>query len=124
MKSRYGISPWGKWFIDVLDSYQMGERLNRGRTYANTGKVLSLEFDGGRAVAKVKGNYRPFYRVEICFPPLKEAEEVYKMIENDPSLLARIASGELPETFLKKLIDKGIAKEETDEEGKTFYSFS
>jgi len=108
MKNRYGITPWGNWFINVLDSYDMGARLTRGRTYANTGKVLSLELNEGWAVAKVKGNYLPFYRVEIKFPPLKEAEKVYKMIEGDPPLLARIAAGELPESFLQKLIDKNI----------------
>jgi SNF2 family DNA or RNA helicase/uncharacterized Zn finger protein len=108
MKSRYGITPWGSWFIDVLDSYQMGARLERGRTYANTGRVLSLELNAGHAIAKVEGNYRPSYRVEIIFPPLKEAEQVYRMIEGDPPLLARIAAGELPETFLQKLKNKGI----------------
>jgi len=108
MKGRYGITPWGNWFIKVLDSYDMGSRLTRGRTYANTGKVLSLELNEGWAIAKVKGNYLPSYRVEIKFPPLKEAEKVYKMIEGDPSLLARIAAGELPETFLQKLIDLDI----------------
>ena len=108
MKGNYGVTPWGSWFIDVLDSYEMGARLDRGRTYANTGKVLSLEIEPGRAAAKVKGNYSPFYRVKITFPPLKEAEKVYKMIEGDPPLLARIAAGELPEIFLRKLIDKGI----------------
>ena len=108
MKNRYGITPWGSWFIDVLDSYEMGARLDRGRVYANTGKVLSLEISEGRAVAKVKGNYRPSYQVEIIFPPLEEAEQVYKMIEEDPPLLARIAAGELPERFLEKLLDKDI----------------
>ncbi|MDR2951824.1 MAG: DEAD/DEAH box helicase [Treponema sp.] len=108
MKNRYGITPWGSWFVDVLDGYQMGARLDRGRSYANTGKVLSLELSAGRAIAKVKGNYRPFYKVEIQFPPLKEAELVYQMIEKDPSLLARIASGELPESFLEKLKNKRI----------------
>jgi uncharacterized Zn finger protein/superfamily II DNA or RNA helicase len=108
MKNRYGITPWGSWFIDVLDSYQMGARLERGRTYANTGKVLSLELNADHVIAKVQGNYRPFYRVEIIFPALKEAEQVYRMIESDPPLLARIAAGELPETFLHKLKNKGI----------------
>jgi SNF2 family DNA or RNA helicase/uncharacterized Zn finger protein len=108
MKSRYGITPWGSWFIDVLDSYQMGARLDRGRTYANTGRVFSLDFDEGRATAMVEGNYQPFYFVEISFPKLKQAGQVYKMIEEDPALLARIAAGELPETFLEKLKKKGI----------------
>jgi len=109
MKNRYGITPWGSWFIDMLNSYGLEGRLDRGRTYANTGKVLSLKLETGRAVAKVKGNYRPSYQVEIIFPPLKEAELVYKMIEDDPLLLAHIASGELPETFLQKLKQRNIS---------------
>jgi uncharacterized Zn finger protein len=108
MNSRYGITPWGSWFIDVLDSYKMGERLERGRKYANAGRVLSLELKEGRAIAKVEGNSSPFYRVAISFPPLKEAEQVYSMIEKNLPLLARISAGELPETFLQQLKKKGI----------------
>jgi superfamily II DNA or RNA helicase len=108
VKSKYGVTPWGSWFIEVLDSYEMGARLGRGKTYANTGRVLSLELQDGKAIAKVEGNYRPFYRVEIDFPALKEREKVYRMIEEDPVLLARIAAGELPEEFLLKLKAEGI----------------
>jgi superfamily II DNA or RNA helicase len=107
-RQTYGRTPWGKWFIDVLDSYQMGARLDRGKSYANTGKVLSLDMEGGKVTAKGKGHYRPSYRVEITFPPLKEGERVFKMLEEDPSLLARIAAGELPESFLLKLKKEGI----------------
>ncbi|MCL2806115.1 MAG: DEAD/DEAH box helicase [Treponema sp.] len=108
MKNLYGVTPWGRWFIDVLDSYKMGERLDRGRRYANAGKVLSLELADGKAIAKVEGNYSPFYKVIISFPLLKEAEKVYKIIEDDTLLLAQIAAGELPETFLLKLKSEGI----------------
>jgi uncharacterized Zn finger protein/superfamily II DNA or RNA helicase len=108
VKRNYGVTPWGAWFVEVLDSYKMGPRLARGKTYANTGRVLSLDIEDGRAVAKVEGNYRPFYRVEIAFPPLKEKEQVFRLIEADPALLSRIASGELPEEFLEKLKAKGI----------------
>ncbi|MCL2411256.1 MAG: DEAD/DEAH box helicase, partial [Treponema sp.] len=108
MKNLYGVTPWGRWFIDILDSYKMGERLERGRRYANAGKVLSLELTEGRAAAKVEGKSSPFYRVSISFSPLKDAEKVYDMIERDLPLLAQIASGELPETFLHKLKKEGI----------------
>ncbi|MDR2729378.1 MAG: DEAD/DEAH box helicase [Treponema sp.] len=108
MDSHYGITPWGRWFIDILDSYKMGARLERGHTYANTGRVLSLELETGRATAKVEGKSFPFYKVSIQFPLLKEAETVYKMIEDDIFLLAQISAGELPESFLQKLKKKGI----------------
>ncbi|MCL2273244.1 MAG: SNF2-related protein, partial [Treponema sp.] len=108
MKNLYGVTPWGSWFIDVLDSYRMGERLERGRRYANAGRVLSLEFTEGKAAAKVEGNYKPFYKVTISFPPLAESEKVYKLIENDPPLMAQISAGSLPETFLEKLKNDGI----------------
>ncbi|GHT59618.1 helicase [Spirochaetia bacterium] len=107
-KGNYGASPWGKWFIDVLDGYKMGARLDRGRSYANTGKVLSLNIKDGKAGAKVKGHYQPFYRVEIAFPPLVEKKKVFELIEQDPALLARIAAGELPEEFLFRLKKEGI----------------
>jgi len=108
MKNLYGVTPWGKWFIDILDSYKMGERLERGRRYANAGKVLSLELTECKAIAKVEGNSSPFYRVVIGFQPLKESEQVFQMIENDLPLQAQIAAGELPESFLDKLKRKGI----------------
>ncbi|MDR1319749.1 MAG: SWIM zinc finger family protein, partial [Treponema sp.] len=107
-RQNYGASPWGKWFIDILNSYGMDARLDRGRSYANTGKVLSLDIQEGKALAKVKGNYRPFYKVEISFPPLAEKERVLALIEEDPSLLARITAGELPEEFLRKLQKEGV----------------
>jgi len=110
MKNLYGVTPWGRWFIDVLDSYRMGERLERGRRYANAGKVLSLDINGGRVIAKVEGNYKPFYKVIINFSPLEteETEKIYKLIEKESALMARIAAGELPETFLQKLKKEGI----------------
>ena len=97
--------------MEVLESYNLGARFDRGKSYANTGKVVELAVKDGRVTAKVKGHYKPFYRVEIGFPPMPEGEqaEVRAVIENDAALFARIASGELPEEFLKKLKGKGVA---------------
>jgi uncharacterized Zn finger protein len=55
--------------------------------------VLSLDIQDGKALAKVKGHYQPFYKVEIRFPPLAKKERVLALLEEDPSLLARIAAG-------------------------------
>jgi SNF2 family DNA or RNA helicase len=109
-RTKYGVSPWGQWFIDVLDSYHLENRLERGRTYANTGKVISLEIDGSTIIAKVKGHYKPFYKVKVVFPQFSKAEreEIIKLIEEDASLLSEIAAGDLRESFLLKLKKSGI----------------
>ncbi|MDR2097214.1 MAG: DEAD/DEAH box helicase family protein [Spirochaetaceae bacterium] len=108
---QYGVTPWGKWFMETLESYDLGARFDRGKSYANTGKVLKLEMKDGRVSAKVEGHYMPYYKVEILFPSMSPSErnKVKAIIENDAALLARIAAGELPEEFLKKLKSKGIA---------------
>ncbi|MDR1399097.1 MAG: DEAD/DEAH box helicase [Treponema sp.] len=116
-QQHYGVSPWGKWFIEALGSYGKNTRLEQGQSYANTGKVLSLEIQEStetlfpnftKVVAKVKGHYRPYYTVEIMFPELKEKERVLAIIEEDPSLLANISAGNLPEHFLERLKAEGI----------------
>ncbi|MDR0645353.1 MAG: DEAD/DEAH box helicase [Treponema sp.] len=105
-RNQYGQTPWGRWFIDALDA--PSGRLDRGRSYANTDKVTKLEIKDRLVKARVRGNYRPFYKVEILFPELAEKERVLGIIEKDPSLLARIAAGEMPEELLLKLKDEGI----------------
>jgi uncharacterized Zn finger protein len=102
-RQSYGVTPWGMWFIDVLDSYEMDARLGRGKTYANTGKVLSLEVNGRKAIAKVKGNYRPSYKVEIEFPPLEEQEkeEVLRLIERMPPLPPRLLQASCRKPFYR-----------------------
>jgi SNF2 family DNA or RNA helicase/uncharacterized Zn finger protein len=108
---QYGVTPWGRWFIDSLESYNLGARFDRGKSYANTGKVLELEIKGPRVSAKVKGSYRPSYKVEINFPLMAETEQakVKSIIAGNPALLARIAAGEMPESFLSELQRSGIA---------------
>ncbi|MDR1910195.1 MAG: DEAD/DEAH box helicase family protein [Spirochaetaceae bacterium] len=107
-KNSYGVTPWGKWFMEILDGYRMGERLDRGRRYANAGNVVSLEIKGRRVTAKVRGRRRSSYTVIIDFPRLQEPERVLALLEGDPALLAEIASGKLPEAFLRKLKRSGL----------------
>jgi SNF2 family DNA or RNA helicase/uncharacterized Zn finger protein len=113
-RQRYGVSPWGKWFIEALGSYGKNTRLKQGQSYANTGKVISLGIQTStspaftKVIAKVRGHFLPYYTVEIMFPELKEKERVLALIEEDPSLLANISAGDLPERFLKRLKAEGI----------------
>lgn len=109
MATEYGTTPWGKWFVDVLRSYRIDARLQRGKTYANTGKVLALTVENRIVTAKVKGHSRPYYTVKIEFPPLDGADKLFELIETDPLLLSRIQAGELPMELLEALRSQRVS---------------
>lgn len=106
----YGKSPWGEYFIQTLLSHYDEGRLQRGRTYANTGKVASVEITGPQIDAKVEGHYQPWYRVHLSFPPFSEGERgaVLSLVKKRPALLAAISGGELPMELIGELEAAGI----------------
>ena len=54
-RGTFGESWWAKRWISVLESFNIGARLGRGRSYARNGQVLSIEIDQGRAESTVPG---------------------------------------------------------------------
>lgn len=110
MALEYGATPWGKWFVEALGTYGIGERLKRGKIYANTGKVRTLTVQDRRVIAKVKGRSSPYYTVEIVFPIISQQEqsELYEIISDDPLLLSRIQAGELPIDLLSAFKKRNI----------------
>ena len=53
-----GASWWSRRFLDVLESFAMGSRLTRGRTYARKGQVISLEVTPGEVRARCRARGR------------------------------------------------------------------
>ena len=80
-------------------------RLNRGRSYAANGNVLKLSIENGVALAMVEGSYQPWYNVKIAFKPLSQSERaaLFRLINDDPMLVGRIAVGELPAELIERL---------------------
>ncbi|HUW41463.1 MAG TPA: DEAD/DEAH box helicase [Rectinemataceae bacterium] len=110
-RGEYGVTSWGRLFVGAIGGFVPYEVLSRGRSYANTGKVVELAVDSAVVTAKVLGRSRPWYRVKIAFPPLKERDRAAldDIIEADPLLLARIESGELPTEVLDRLKARDVA---------------
>jgi superfamily II DNA or RNA helicase len=101
----YGITPWGRWFVEVVDGFEHAGRLSRGRSYANTGKVVELSVDSSVVTAKVIGRSRPWYKVKIAFPPLNEGDRAAldDIIEADPLLLSQLELGLVPLELMDQL---------------------
>ena len=52
-RGTFGASWWAKRWIAVLEGFDIGSRLERGRSYARRGQVLSIDIDKGLVKAKV-----------------------------------------------------------------------
>ena len=93
-----GESWWSRRFLDVLESFAMGSRLTRGRTYARKGQVISLEVLPGEVRATVQGSRVKPYRVTIglaAFPEIVWAKAEIALSEQAlPS--AKLLAGEVP----------------------------
>ncbi|MBY8873886.1 SWIM zinc finger family protein [Micromonospora sp. PLK6-60] len=93
-----GVSWWSRRFLEVLESFALGTRLTRGRSYARKGQVRSLEITPGRVTATVQGSRPQPYRVTIglaAFPA-----RVWARLERDLAaqafFSARLLAGDLP----------------------------
>ncbi|MGK5442876.1 SWIM zinc finger family protein [Micromonospora sp. URMC 105] len=93
-----GVSWWSRRFLEVLESFALGTRLTRGRSYARRGQVVRLDVMPGRVEAVVQGSRAEPYRVGIelaVFPPA-----LWDRIERDLAaqafFSARLLAGDLP----------------------------
>jgi uncharacterized Zn finger protein len=93
-----GESWWSRRFLEVLESFAMGNRLTRGRTYARKGQVISLDVVPGEVRATVQGSRVKPYRVTIglaSFPEIVWAKAEIALSEQAlPS--AKLLAGEVP----------------------------
>lgn len=82
----------------MLESFQLGARLRRGRTYARKGQVLGLEVRPGEVTATVQGSRARPYRVLIAVETLSEADwvRVGEAMAAKAVFLARLLAGEMP----------------------------
>jgi uncharacterized Zn finger protein len=93
-----GTSWWSRRFLDVLESFAIGGRLARGKTYARKGQVMSLEILAGRVTARVQGSRAEPYDVMIAFAPLTTAEweRVETALSEQALPCAKLLAGEVP----------------------------
>ena len=93
-----GESWWSRRFLDVLESFAMGSRLTRGRTYARKGQVISLDVVPGEVRATVQGSRVKPYRVTIGLAPFPEIVWAKAEIALSEQALpsAKLLAGEVP----------------------------
>lgn len=100
-RGAFAESWWGRRWIEVLESFDIGARLSRGRTYARKGQVLDLTVLPGKVTAKVQGSRPSPYKVTIAMAPIGDAKwaAIAGLLSKDTWSAARLIAGEMPETL-------------------------
>ena len=89
---------WSKRFTDVLESYGLGGRMTRGKSYARKGQVLTLEVTAGMIVAQVQGSRSTPYVVTIRITPPTEVQwsSLGEALRARAGYAAAMLAGEIP----------------------------
>jgi len=93
-----GSTWWSKRWVSVLESFNMGARLTRGRSYARQGQVLSIDVQPGLVKARVQGSRPRPYNVEIHLKPLSDQDwdKVTDAMADQALFAAKLLAGEMP----------------------------
>ena len=100
-RGTFGQSWWAKRWISVLESFNIGARLQRGRSYARRGQVASIDISKGLVTAKVQGSRKTPYSVIINIKTLlrPEWEKIATALSGQAFFIAKLLAGEMPETL-------------------------
>ncbi len=102
---------WSKRWVALLESFKMGARLGRGRSYARKGQVISIDVRKGVVRSKVQGARSKPYDLEIRLTQISD-DDWKKAIEAMASkavFAAKLLSGEMPKDIEEAFVDAGCS---------------
>ncbi|MBV7327482.1 SWIM zinc finger family protein [Chloroflexi bacterium TSY] len=102
---------WAKRWISALERLVTGGRLQRGRTYARKGQVLSIEEKKGGIDARVQGSRRNAYKIRIALEPLTDQqwENVIDVLAERAIFTAQLLAGEMPQEIEEAFEDADVS---------------
>jgi len=101
---------WSKRFTDVLESFGLGGRMARGRRYARTGQVISLDVAAGSITADVQGSRPKPYSVVIRHTPPNEKQwnSIDEAFATQIGLAAELMAGAVPTEIEELFSETGV----------------
>ena len=107
----FGKSWWARRWIEVLESFDIGARLHRGRAYARRGQVLSIEIGRGTASAEVQGSRPTPYQVRIQVETLSKTawKKLADALGRQALFAAKLLAGEMPADVEKAFQAAGLS---------------
>jgi uncharacterized Zn finger protein len=100
---------WGQKFIAALEEFTDSGRLNRGRSYARNGRIVTHQLDNGTVRATVRGSVNPYFHVYtepiyetmVRLKAISRAEwtAVIADVAGKAGFVAKLLLNEMPDTI-------------------------
>jgi uncharacterized Zn finger protein len=102
---------WANRWINAMERLVDAKRLQRGRSYARKGQVLSIEETKGGVTARVQGSRRTPYKVTIQVKPLSDGqwEKVIDALAGQAIFSAQLLAGEMPPDIEEAFAAAGVS---------------
>lgn len=106
----YGKTWWGAKWLEAFNGITYDNRLDRGRSYANTGRAYNIRINGNEATAQVRGSRPQPYSVQIELNKFDENEQkiIHELAVSNPSMLSGLLTRNLPTKLLDRLHEHDI----------------
>ena len=100
-RGNFGTTWWAKRWMDTLEQFNIGARLNRGRSYARRGQVVSINIRNGIVEAEVQGSRKRAYDVAISVKTIdaNDWERLRQAFAEQPVIAASLLAGRMPENI-------------------------
>ena len=107
----FGQSWWAKRWIAVLEGFNIGARLGRGRSYARKGQVTAIKIEPGKVTAKVQGSRPQPYAVAIEIDKLtaKDWDKLVGELNAQAAFAAKLLAGEMPPDIESAFTKAGLS---------------
>jgi uncharacterized Zn finger protein len=110
-QGNFGQNWWAKRWIAILEGFQIGARLRRGRSYARSGQVLNIRIEAGLVTARVQGSRPRPYDVEIRVKTLARADsaKLGNALAERALFAAKLLAGQMPQDIEQAFAAAGLS---------------
>lgn len=107
----FGTTWWAKKWIGVLEGFDIGARLGRGRSYARKGQVTDIGIAPGKVTAQVQGSRPQPYAVTIEIEKLTAADwdKLVGELNTQAAFAAKLLAGEMPQDIETAFAKVGLS---------------
>lgn len=110
-RGAFGESWWARRWIAVLESFDIGARLTRGRSYARKGQVMDVDVRKGSVKAQVQGSSSRPYQITIKIKALSPADwkKLARALSREAFFAAKLLAGEMPQEIEQVFTRAGLS---------------